>query len=403
MKKGILICVFTLLIAFSCNKKDVQEIKKDTTNLSGKKDTTSIFSIDSISLKNTTINIDTSTYNYFNNISKFIAGEDLDENSVFFDHTQTYMYKVYKNSMNQSWERITKSRLTKMKEWYSEEIESDVNDSLNLFYPFSGPDIIHSFTFYPYAKNYFFVALENTGSFPEIERMNMSDVGTYLFNLNQSIKDVMLNSFFITKKMMTALKKDKVDGVLPILCLFISKTGNSIISYESLYMDESGNFSEDKDTKYITPCVKIVFKKKDSEYVQTIYYFKQDLSDGQSLNKSKLFEFINSQGLFNTYTKAASYLMHHGNFSTIRDFIIDNSVTVLQDDTGIPNKYFDRKIWNEKLYGDYVKPISLFQMRDQPDLRAAFIKKRKGHLPFNMGYHVSTNKQHILFFYKVSS
>ena len=401
MRLYILIFLIIALVSFSCGKKDVQSIKKDSTN--NTLTNNSEKNQDSTKKIEPDKKTDTSTYNYYNNISKFIAGEDLDEKSVFYDHTQTYLYKNYKNSMTQSWNQVSKIRLNKMKEWYDEEIAPEVKDSINLFYPFSGPDILHSFTFYPYAKNYYFIALENTGSLPEIENMNITNVGAYLFNLSQSIRDVMFTSYFLTKKMMVALKKDKVDGALPILCLFISKTGNSILTYESLYMNRKGDFSDEKNSDYTTPCLRIVFKKNNSNYIQTIYYFKQDLSDGESLNQSHLLDVIKSKGEFNTYTKAASYLMHHGNFSTVRDFIINNSITVLQDDTGIPNKYFDRKIWKEKLYGDYIAPISLFQMRDQPDLRAAYKKNREGGLPFNMGYHVNNSTQHIMFFSKINN
>jgi hypothetical protein len=403
MRKFLILCMVLASISMSCGKDEIRNVKKETkdsTNTvgneknSGKKDSALVIEL--------TPEIDTSGNNYYNNISRFIAGEDIKFSSVFDDHIKTAVYKNYKNAMSNSWNTVYKNRLSSMKEWYADKIEPDVEDSLNLLYPFSGPDVLHSFTFYPYAHNYFFIALENTGSLPPIEKMKISNVSAYLYDLNQSIKDVMSISYFLTKKMMVALKRDKVDGALPVLCLFIAKTGNTILSYESLYMNGEGKFSNDKDSNFLTPCLKIVFKNNNSNYIQNIYYFKQDLSDGKNLNNSGVLEFVKSGGKFNTYVKAASYLMHLGNFSSVRNLILENSNTVLEDDTGIPYKYFDSKIWDKKFYGEYVAPITLFQIRNQPDLKAAFKNNKKGDLPFNMGYHIGNAKlQNILFFSRI--
>ena len=48
----------------------------------------------------------------------------------------------------------------------------------------------------------------------------------------------------------------------------------------------------------------------------------------------------------NTFIKSASYLMHYRSFTDIRNIILSKSLTIFQDDTGIPYKYFSDSDWN---------------------------------------------------------
>lgn len=84
--------------------------------------------------------------------------------------------------------------------------------------------------------------------------------------------------------------------------------------------------------------------------------------------------------------------MHFKDFSNIRNLILDKGQFILQDDTGIPYKYFNKKIWEINLYGQYTKPIKDFSRMEQHDLKAAYIdKNRIKKLPFHFGYHCRDN------------
>jgi hypothetical protein len=82
--------------------------------------------------------------------------------------------------------------------------------------------------------------------------------------------------------------------------------------------------------------------------------------------------------------------MHGNNYSIIRNLILKNSKTVLQDDTGIAYRYFDKSKWNISLYGSYIKPVKDFGPGAyQTDLKTVYeqdsshIKK----LSYSLGYH----------------
>ena len=69
---------------------------------------------------------------------------------------------------------------------------------------------------------------------------------------------------------------------------------------------------------------------------------------------------------------------------------LQKSNSILEDDTGIPFKYFDHVDWNVNLFGLYVLPVKDFRENlYQKDLKDAYADTDlyKGELPFSLGYH----------------
>ncbi|MGC4050879.1 MAG: hypothetical protein QM757_16050 [Paludibaculum sp.] len=58
-----------------------------------------------------------------------------------------------------------------------------------------------------------------------------------------------------------------------------------------------------------------------------------------------------------TLLKSTSYMMHSDGFKIIRQMVLDDSALIIQDDSGVPWKYFTPEQWKVQLYGDYVSPL----------------------------------------------
>ena len=69
---------------------------------------------------------------------------------------------------------------------------------------------------------------------------------------------------------------------------------------------------------------------------QTLYYFRTDISD-DGLKKSGFLKFAEQLGKGDSFIKSASYLPHADSFSKIREFLLDRSQALVQDDSGIPD------------------------------------------------------------------
>ena len=122
----------------------------------------------------------------FDNIGKCISG--INSNSEQLNNIEQDSYwKNHKQQSDKIWTDIKKSRLNKMSDWFKQEFAGKVKDSITLFYPFSGPDFMHSYTFFPNSHVYIFAAIEDVGDVPQLNKWNKSEVLGYIKNLQYSL------------------------------------------------------------------------------------------------------------------------------------------------------------------------------------------------------------------------
>jgi hypothetical protein len=79
--------------------------------------------------------------------------------------------------------------------------------------------------------------------------------------------------------------------------------------------------------------------------------------------------------------------MHGEGFAGVRNFLLDHSRFIIQDDSGIPLRSF-AKSWTVDCYGRYVPHAEMFGKYHQPDLAAIYAKELPpSALGFAFGYH----------------
>ncbi len=347
---------------------------------------------------------DTTIINKYQEFALFVTGQEFPA-SITDTAMDLTFWKEYQAKINLDWPSMDSTRLTPMAQWRDEEVNIHINDTLFLFYPFSGPDFLHAYILFPNSKEYLFLAQEQLGEVPDLSKMKQKDLADYLDKFYYSIRDIYMRSYFITGRMNTDLHNARVKGVLPVIIFFMAQTGHEInnVTYEYVAGDGSfkplasvtGRFSA-------TECVNISFKPQDSDKMKTLRYFRCDISDEGFVSTPGFKSYLNSLEDINTYVKSASYLLHYGTFNIIRNIILENSKAILQDDTGIPYKYFDLTKWDAFLYGVYVKPIEDFP---SPYLMQSDLKKvydsggdNVKSLPFSLGYHWRTGDQNQMMF-----
>jgi hypothetical protein len=107
-------------------------------------------------------------------------------------------------------------------------------------------------------------------------------------------------------------------------------------------------------------------------------------------------KFCEQQGSGVTLLKAASYLMHLDSFSQVRDFLLTRSKIIVQEDSGIPYRYFAKDKWDIRFYGRYIGPIDRFLKHGQLDLQKDANASRPPPLPFSFGYQWKPSQSAIL-------
>jgi len=303
-------------------------------------------------------------------------------------------WRAFAKSAAEHWTLFDTAILEPMKKWAGEDLRESGLVTKTLFYPFGGPDFVTAFAFYPDSEKTVLMGLEPVGNLPDFEEAGPEWTGHFFKDFDTILSDFLKRGYFVTEHMNDVFAKNRVDGALPLVTFFLKRTGHSIAGVKRLAVDEKGEWVE---TPY-APLkrlpkrpygVKIEYVKSGDGAARSVYYFSCDLADAAFRKDSPLYRLFESFGAVTTFIKSASYLLHYGDFANIRDMILANSSYVLEDDTGIPYRYFKRQGWEIQLYGAYAKPIEDFPpIVEQKDLKAAFedpaLKVRM--LPFHFGY-----------------
>ena len=270
-----------------------------------------------------------------------------------------------------------------------------------MFYMFSGPDFLYADAFYSRATTYVLSALEPVGSVPDLMRLPRGGIGSTLYHIERSLSSILSFSFFITKLMRSDLHAGQVSGTLPILYVFLARSGKTIRDVSLIALDDKGAayFANENAGPNATRGVRILFAASDGQE-RTLYYFSTDLSNS-GVRSAGFLKFCGTLAPGNSLIKSASYLLHSGNFTTVRDFLLANSATIIQDDSGIPLGSYDPKKWRFFPFGRYAGPIAEFPARYQPQYAELF--RRSQSMDFGIGYRWRSHESNLLLAVKLPS
>ena len=338
---------------------------------------------------------------YTHDVAAYLAGQQVSQRSALRPLTAQPAWQAFATDAEKSWTNYHATRTNKIEQWAATELDSVRAVSSTVFYPFSGPDLLNVVTMFPDSKTYVLVGLEPVGSVPG--RATLENPKLFPA-VKASLWSVLNFSFFRTNDMAIDLKSLELDGALPLMMLFATRTGHQIQDIRYVQLNTDGQLTAADSTiirkpgPKVIPGVEMTVLSKAGEE-QKVYYFSADISDWKmGTNKDAVIQYAKSLGPFTTYIKSATYLMHKAYFSKVRNLILQQSNYILQDDSGIAMKYFRPADWHLTYYGTYKRPINLFANRYQPELTKAYADttNRPRPLPFGTGYNWRQNDSNLL-------
>jgi hypothetical protein len=315
-----------------------------------------------------------------NDTARFLAGMPPAADSPLAALAKDGSWQQHARTFDSAFQRVDQSQLARIRNWSSSHV---ANPSPTVFYFFSGPDFLYANAFYPKAKTYVMAGLEPVGTVPDLAAMRGA-VGGELARLRHSLNTILSVSFFITKNMKSELRAGRVNGALPILYVFLVRSGYTIrdVTPVSVAADGTLQVGGDAARSGPAPGIKIVFAGSDGE-ARTLYYFSTNLAD-DGVKNSNFLKFCETLAPGDGFIKSASYLLHSGGFNKVRDFLLANDAAMIQDDSGIRLTYYDPQKWDLQPFGRYLGPIGIFPGRHQPKYSELFKKSRP--IDFGIGY-----------------
>lgn len=398
MIKFLFLLLLSSFVFFSCNETPASNSTDSKNQISEKvaklNDSTQTNRSHSIFCKNDSLN----------ELAFLISGKKTDTTIVLTSFLKNYTFTKHSENFETKWSAFEKKRMIELRNFQKSELSNVVSKTETLFYPFSGPDILHAQTFFPDANHYVLMGLEPVGTLPVFDHPEdvPDSMSSYYNKINTSLHAILNFSFFRTISMSSDLKNQEVDGTLHLLILFISRNGNSLCSAKPFVLDTTGNliflsdFSALKKSNELAKGIEIRFTTPTGEQ-KTVHYFSLDLSNQALAINKPVLNYLNKLKNINTYLKGASYLMHNTGFSIVRNYILKNSQNVIQDDSGISIKYFEETAkWTYSFYGNYVKPIKLFASRYQKDLDSLYKTIGSKPLGFGLGYNFKDKNSNLM-------
>jgi hypothetical protein len=333
-----------------------------------------------------------------------LPGADAADSFKPFEEASSW--QEFAKSINAHWTAFDTAILGPMKQWAGEDLSEAGRATKTLFYPFGGPDFVTAFAFFSGAEKTVLMGLEPIGNMPEFDKRPAEWREGFFKDFESILSDFLMRGYFVTRRMNEVFAEGRVDGALPIICFFLKRTGQTILGIERLAPDAKGQWIETsykrlKKRPRRPYGVRIDYMNPGDGLLRSVEYFSCDLSDAAFTKESPLYRLCDGYPGLTTYIKSASYLLHYSDFANIRDLILARSQFVLEDDTGIPYRYFKKAQWGIQLFGAYTKPVEDFSARlEQPDLKEAFDDPAGNvkSLPFHFGYHWVSKIDNLLLF-----
>jgi len=323
-------------------------------------------------------------------IARILAGIEPRVDSPLAGLTRDSDWRLHASSLDAAWKSLEARQLSKIRVWSAQNI---TRPQKTILYMFSGPDFLYANVFFPEATTYVLSGLEPVGGMPDVSQSRRSLSGT-LANIRSSLGPVMSYGFFITKHIKRQLRRGEFTGTLPLLYVFLARLGNTISHVTLISLDKDGVElpTGEAHVRGAPSGVKVAFAGREGK-PRTLYYFSTDLSD-RGVADSGFLNFCERLGAADSFLKSASYLLHSGNFSKVRAFLLAQSATVLQDGSGIPVRYFAPEKWELRPFGHYIAPIDVFPERYQRQLSEIF--HRAPAIDFGLGYRWRLHESNLL-------
>jgi hypothetical protein len=322
--------------------------------------------------------------------ARFLAGLPGTPGSSFSTWEDRPAWQRHRQLLDALWATADSKLIRSLREFQRNELAGPPFDQTTVFYPFSGPDVLTATLCFPRSPVYLMVALEPAGSLPSARQLARKPLAQYLGAVRTTVASELGKSFFVTREMDRQFRGQVTDGLMVPILLLLVRTGQTILGLRYVRLNEQGQIVERPPAvpvagEFANKGLEVEFRSADNS-THKLYYFSVNLSNRRLSGNWGFLHYVTGMPAAVTMLKATSYMLHHAEFSTIRDLVVNHSEAVFQDDSGIPYHCFRPDQWSLQLYGEYTRPYGSFRWFEQTDLRQAYLTRAVKPLTMRLGY-----------------
>src|SRR6478735_9072075 len=163
-----------------------------------------------------------------NDQARFLAGLPV-RGTALDMFARDRVWVEHASAMDAAWGKQQQRQIAKVRSWAGTFLP-DSGSNGTMYYMFSGPDFLYAQAFFPNASTYILCGTEPVGAIPNIANVPRAALHSSLATLRKSLNSVLNWSFFITKDMKVTLTQTQLSGTLPVLYVFLARSGCRIDS-----------------------------------------------------------------------------------------------------------------------------------------------------------------------------
>ncbi len=293
--------------------------------------------------------------------------------------------------------KLDKTMATYRKDWadparpfFDQLVPSDVPTTV--VYPFAGGDLMTALAVYPKLKEITTISLEAGGDARGIFRETPKELERHLglhrrfieelvrWNHNRTLDLAALKRTPLASQLIFALVGLHVHGFEPVGLRAIDLNPDGSVKY--LSAEDFAGF--DKQVEDLRGAPKnarlndmlsnyeLRFRKKGETEVRVYRHFQQNLANDHLAQDPRILKHLDQKGRVAAMTKAASHLLWHGGFKTMREWLKSKMVWMISDSTGILPTHLEPEKWEQIVYGTFDTAIFNPTTEGQKAMRELF-------------------------------
>jgi hypothetical protein len=301
--------------------------------------------------------------------------------------------------------------------WFDEVVPKDAPTTV--VYPFGGGDLLSALVAFPAATDITTISLELSGDPRRLRTLDIDGIDRSLGALRAEIGGL-ISVGSNTSENLSAQQQNDLPGQVSSFLLGLVAGGYEPVSMRYFTLEDNGAIhyleqaeidAMDRDAAAHRPRslkhdwapptfshafanVEIQYRKLGETAVRVHRHIGWNLGDAYMMKNPQLIRHLEKKGKVTVLTKGGSYLLWRGDFSLIRNYMLDHLAWMLSDSTGIPPGYARPAGMVQETYGHYSGAFlesSQVSRHDEAFIELCKTQKRR-RLPFRFGY-VDKDKQ----------
>jgi hypothetical protein len=303
---------------------------------------------------------------------------------------------------------------------FFDEIEPD-DIPRTVVYPFGGGDLISALAAFPDADEITTISLEMAGDPRRIGTLTTAQLDASLARLRGDLGGTLAVGSN-TSENLSSSQRNELPAQVSSFLLGLAAAGFEPVSMRYIRLEDDGAIhyitaeeiaasdgratrarkGDWNDPNFIEEFanVEIEYRKlgDPTDRIRVHRHFGWNLRDKEMDEHPQLVRHLEKKGKVTALVKGASYLLWRGDFSRIRDYLLDHLAWMLSDSTGIPPRFAREAGMVQETYGRFSGAFlgGADGTRHSDDFKALWAKNKKRRLPFRFGYVDAAKQAHLV-------